>query len=163
MIYIIMGVCGCGKTTISEKLSTILNVPCYDADDFHPEVNIQKMKNGIPLGDNDRKPWLELLADKIFIWNKKKGAVLACSALKESYRQILSKNKNVIFIFLKGEKSLIIERMQKRNSHYMPISLLDSQFTDLEVPDYAIKVSIDQPIENIISDIMKKIEMKKKA
>jgi len=156
-----MGVCGCGKTTISEKLSTILNLPCYDADDFHSEVNIQKMRNSIPLGDNDRKTWLELLADKIFIWNKKKGAVLACSALKESYRQILNKNKNVIFIFLDGKKSLILERMQKRKSHYMPIYLLDSQFKELEEPDYAIKVSIDQSIDNIISFILNKIEMKK--
>ena len=160
MIYIIMGICSCGKTTIAEELSKALNIPCYDGDDFHPKANIQKMTNCIPLDDQDRNPWLNLLAEKIIEWDKKGGAILACSSLKESYRRILNKNKNIIFIFLYGERSLITKRMEKRKNHYMPINLLDSQFDILEIPDYAIKISIDQPVKNIVSFIIEKIRNK---
>ncbi|MBY9006141.1 MAG: gluconokinase [Candidatus Lokiarchaeota archaeon] len=160
MIYIIMGVCSCGKTTISKELSKSLNIPCYDADDFHSNANIQKMKNCIPLKDCDRKPWLDSLSEKIKEWDNIGGAILACSALKESYRQILNKNKNVIFILLHGKRSLIKERMLNREDHYMPVELLISQFEILEIPDYAIKIPIDQPVEKIVSIIINKIRNK---
>ncbi len=158
MIYIIMGVCSCGKTTISRELSKALDIPCYDADDFHSKDNIEKMKKCIPLEDSDRKPWLDLLSKKIKEWDDKGGAILACSALKESYRKILSKNNNVLFILLHGKKSLITERMLMREDHYMPVELLDSQFDILEIPEYAIKIPIDQSIEKIVFTIVNEIQ-----
>jgi len=156
MVYIVMGVSGCGKTTVGTLLANEKKIPFFDADDFHPEENIRKMQSGNPLDDNDRKPWLNILSEKIRDWNDDSGAVLACSALKKSYRKILtSKTNDVTFIWLDGSYDLINSRMQKREGHYMPPDLLQSQFDALEPPSEAVKVNIEQPPDNILSDILK--------
>lgn len=159
MVYIIMGVSGCGKTTIGKILADKLHLPFYDADDYHPSENVKKMKSGLSLNDSDRRPWLEILSSQIQKWNASGGAVLACSALKKSYREILlsGNSSNVLFIYLKGDKKLILKRMMKRKDHYMPPSLLDSQFKALEEPLNAIEVDISNIPETIVSEILAKI------
>lgn len=158
MVYIIMGVSGCGKTTIGRMLAERLSIEFYDADEFHSQDNINKIKNFIPLEDEDRIPWLLNLAQHIAQWNGDKGAVLACSALKEKYRQILSWDgkEKVAFIYLKGDKNIILDRMKKRKKHFFPLKLLDSQFKALEVPHDAITVRIDKTPEKICKEIMNK-------
>lgn len=154
MIIIIFGVSGCGKTTIAVDLSKSLGIPYYDADDFHPQVNIDKMSQGHPLNDQDRSPWLETLSKKLFEWDKNGGAILACSALKEKYRQVLSsKIDHCHWIFLSGSYELILDRMNKRKGHYMSGRMLKSQFEALEVPSYGIHVNIEKSPEEIISII----------
>lgn len=151
-----MGVSGSGKTTIGKKLSEELDVPFYDADDFHPKNNVEKMSKGIPLTDEDRWPWLNNLKDQLNIWKKSGGAVLACSALKHAYRKILDSADNHIFwVYLEGSKSIILKRMEARKGHYMPPSLLDSQFKTLEIPSKAIKVNIEKTPTEIVNYIIK--------
>lgn len=158
-MIIVMGVSGCGKTTIGQGLAKQLHLPYYDADDFHPSTNVEKMKNGIPLNDNDRWPWLNSLADRIQTWDNQGGAVLSCSALKESYRTLLaSKSRNVEWVYLKGSFELIQSRLEEREGHYMKSSLLQSQFDTLEEPDYGIHVSIENTPESIISTILSKLK-----
>jgi len=115
MIYLLMGVSGSGKTLIGKKLSKSTDLPFYDADDFHPQANIEKMKSGIPLNDDDRRPWLESLADHMKKWDSKGGAILGCSALKKSYRDLLRNRSKVPVrtIYLKGSKSLIAQRLSR--------------------------------------------------
>lgn len=151
---IVMGVSGSGKSTIGQMLAQKLKVPFMDADDFHPEANRQKMANGQPLNDDDRKPWLEILTQQMALNNP---AVLACSALKESYRQILDPANELNWVFLNGNKELIFERMQKRAGHFMKAEMLASQFDTLEAPSGAITVSIDQSPEQIIDEVLTKI------
>ncbi|MDI6401346.1 gluconokinase [Balneolaceae bacterium ANBcel3] len=159
MVYIVMGVSGCGKTTIGRRLAQRMTLPFFDADDFHPPENIQKMKSGVPLTDEDRTPWLQALSDLICEWNRNKGAVLACSALKQTYREQLSSNgkEPVTFIFLKGSKSLIFKRLQERDKHYMPTVLLDSQFSDLEEPRDAITLSVDRSPADLVDELCRLI------
>lgn len=164
MVLILMGVSGCGKTLTGQMLSNELNLPFYDADDFHPKKNVEKMKSGQPLTDEDRRPWLETLAEKIKDWEKEGGAILACSALKESYRNILSSTTETVqFVYLKGSQSLIARRLTNRFGHFMPESLLDSQFNALEEPDDAITVSIENSPGLIVRDILKKLSKAKKG
>lgn len=159
MIVIIMGVSGCGKTTIGTQLAQEIGTPFFDADDFHPQTNIDKMSNGIALNDDDRLPWLLLLANKIEDWSVQKGGVLACSALKETYRQILSsKVKNIKWVYLNGSHLVIKERIEKRNSHYMSSDLLTSQFNTLEIPSYGIHIDISVEPKEIIKKIVSKLE-----
>lgn len=158
MIYIVMGVSGSGKTLIGTKLAEGLKLPFFDADDFHPEENVAKMESGEPLNDRDRLPWLQEMARNMVDWEQNGGAVLACSALKESYRKLLSPSGiPVTFIHLKGSKQLIAERMSQRKGHFMPDSLLDSQFEALEEPQQAITVSIDKTPENIVNKILSQL------
>ncbi len=158
MIYIIMGVSSSGKTLIGSKLADELQLPFYDADDFHPPENVAKMESGKPLNDQDRMPWLQILQQKITEWEQADGAVLGCSALKKSYRKILSPGGvSVQFIHLRGSKELIARRMKQRTDHFMPEELLDSQFEALEEPAYAITVDINQTPEEIVSDIRRQI------
>jgi len=161
-IFVIMGVSGSGKSTISDLLAKSLRVPYFDADDFHPEANIKKMKNGEALTDEDRKPWLQRIADKM---NESPNAVLACSALKEIYRSYLteaiSKHK-IIYIYLKGTKETIHKRMLERD-HFMPPSLLDSQFKTLEEPLQAIVCDIENSTDEIIKYILLRIEDRNKT
>lgn len=154
MLIIVTGVSGTGKTTIGKGLSDHFNLPFFDADHFHPAENIEKMSNGFPLNDQDRMPWLQFLADLLKNSEKSGGAVLACSALKESYRQILKVNDQVHWIHLKGERGLIWDRMLARKNHYMKAGMLDSQFATWEDPEYGLKLSIDQPVENMIQEAL---------
>ncbi len=161
MVYILMGVSGAGKTLIGQKLSAKSGIPFYDGDDFHPPENVAKMQSGNPLNDDDREPWLKILGQKISQWNKEGDAILACSALKKRYRELLrreSSEEDIKLIYLKGPKSLIAERISDRSDHFMPEELLESQFEALEEPQKCITVSIDQPPDAIVDIIVKKIK-----
>ena len=154
--FVIMGVSGCGKTTVGKALAEELGWDFYDADDFHPPENVTKMAAGTPLNDNDRYPWLlslhDLIAEKIV---QGKPGILACSALKESYREILLKdNENVKIIFLKGSFELIFARMQARSEHYMKPDMLQSQFDTLEEPADALALSITLDVDQIVTRIL---------
>ncbi|WP_109437500.1 NADP-dependent phosphogluconate dehydrogenase [Aquimarina sp. AU119] len=154
-VYIVFGVSGCGKTTLGKELATILDIPFYDADDFHPDENIKKMSDGIPLDDNDRAPWLQILADQIIDWNKGKGAVLACSALKKEYRNTLQSvaHKYIKWIFLEASYDVILRRLEARQGHFFKQELLVSQFDTLEKPKQGICINVEQSIENSITQI----------
>ncbi len=161
-IFIVMGVSGCGKSTIGKLLAEQFKFPFFDGDDFHPEENVIKMSNGIPLNDADREGWLKrlnLLAKE----NKDFGAVIACSALKKAYRNSLIEDleTQMEFVFLDGSKEQISKRLEKRKGHFMPPGLLDSQFCALEVPLDAISVSIVQSPEQIVSKILADFKVKK--
>jgi carbohydrate kinase (thermoresistant glucokinase family) len=158
-----MGVSGCGKSTIGALLAEMLAMNFYDADDFHSENCIRKMENGIPLDEEDRKPWLLSLAMLIAKWNSDKGAVLACSALKAQHRKILSWDgkEDVVFIHLDGHKDIILERMSARKDHFFPPGLLESQFSALEAPFDAITVQIDKAPEDICVEIINNLESMK--
>jgi len=159
MVIIIFGVSGSGKTTIGKALSAALNIPFYDADDFHPQKNIDKMNSGIPLTDKDRQPWLKILSKKIKLWGKKADVILACSALKEDYRKTLkAENDDVKWIFLKGSFELIKKRITKRKGHFMKPELLKSQFDTLEIPDYAVDIVVNQKPNQIVESILQKIK-----
>jgi carbohydrate kinase (thermoresistant glucokinase family) len=156
-----MGVSGCGKSTVGLLLSKYLNLAFYDADDFHPATNIEKMSQGVPLNDMDREPWLKLLANHIQRWEDDGGGVLACSALKQSYRDILmsTTNDQVTFIYLKGDQALLASRLRNRDSHFMPETLLKSQFDTLEPPKKAVTVLLDNSVEDIVRNILKEIKL----
>jgi len=130
MVFIVMGVSGCGKTTVGKLLAGRIAFPFHDADDFHSQGNLEKMNNGVPLTDEDRVPWLFDLAVHVAQWNRHGGAVLACSALKKQYRDMLDWNgkEEVAYIHLKGDRDLILGRMKDRTDHFFPPSLLESQF-----------------------------------
>ena len=159
MVIIVFGVSGSGKSTIGNGLSEKLGIPYYDADDFHPQENILKMSNGQSLNDQDRLPWLKILAKNIGDWSKGKGGVLACSALKENYRAILSSESSskINWVYLAGTKELIKARMDNRKGHYMSSILLNSQFADLEVPEYGIHADISQTPDMLIKEIITKL------
>ena len=152
-----MGVSGCGKTTIGARLAEKLGLPFYDADHFHPQSNIEKMKAGIPLNDQDRTPWLKDLAINLQQWEKQGGAVLACSALKEQYRQILQGDLQVNWIYLDGTRELILARLEARKMHYMSPAMLNSQLEALEKPSYGLHVDISDSPENIVQHILTKV------
>ncbi len=161
MTIIIMGVSGSGKSVIGKLLAERLSIPFIDADDYHPDSNLLKMRSGRPLNDSDRKPWLLSLRKEIEIHSREKGVVMACSALKRSYREILSGENpgDVCFIYLKGNTKIILDRMNQREGHFMPSALLDSQFATLEEPaaNDAIHVSIEQTPEEIVTEILEKL------
>ncbi|XAM01073.1 gluconokinase [Phycisphaeraceae bacterium D3-23] len=154
MVYIIMGVSGCGKTTVGEVLAERLGVAFYDADGYHPDANRRKMAAGTPLNDMDRRPWLENLAEHIVQWNAEGDAVLACSALKQSYRNIMGRRGGVRYIYLQGSRDVIAQRLDDRTGHFFPADLLDSQFADLEPPTNAVVVAVDQPINAQVEQIV---------
>ena len=152
MIVILMGVSGCGKTTIGQLLADRLGFPFLDADEFHPPANVAKMAAGTPLTDDDRRPWLELLNGKL---RAQENAVLACSALKETYRLALSQGlADCRVVHLRGSVELIRSRLAERKHRYMPASLLDSQFATLELPVGALVVDIARPPERCVEDIV---------
>ena len=159
MIYLIYGVTASGKTSVGKLLSRKLKVPFYDADDFHPSSNIEKMKNGIPLNDSDRRPWLKTLRRNIESWNKDGSAILACSALRESYRSILMADMKIPmqFILLQCPISILKQRLGSRKNHFISPALLDSQIQTLEVPDYGIKVDSNSELEELVKLIVKKV------
>jgi len=157
MIIILMGVSGSGKTTIGSLLARELNWPFYDGDDFHPQVNIEKMKRGVALTDDDREPWLNSirqLIDRLILEGK--SAVIACSALKKSYRDILvAGHTEVRFVFLKGDYKLIKARLENRPKHFFEKRLLKNQFEELEEPINALSVNINQELAGIVKAIKK--------
>ncbi|WP_299888747.1 gluconokinase [uncultured Lacinutrix sp.] len=159
MIIIVMGVSGCGKTTIGMQLALELGFDYYDADDFHPQSNIDKMQRGKALNDVDRKPWLTSLSQKLSSWEDDNGVVLACSALKESYRRILASNvSNIHWVYLQGAFNTIESRIKKRAGHFMKSNLLESQFNALEEPNYGLYVNIENKPLDIIQIIISKIK-----
>lgn len=154
-VYVIMGVSGSGKTTLGSLWAKEQGLPFFDADDFHPEANVQKMASGQALTDLDREPWLNILAEKIGQWSNSTGAVLACSALKEAYREVLNAQGVVQWIYLHGSYETILERMQARSDHYMPAELLQSQFDALEEPNYGIRLEITDPPQQLIQQLIR--------
>jgi gluconokinase len=159
MFIIVFGVTGAGKTTIGQLLAEKMSWNFYDADDFHPITNIDKMKKGIPLVDEDRTPWLASLQAliKTSIETGQAG-VMACSALRDSYRTYLKVSQEVRFIYLRGEFSLIRQRLESRTGHYMNPALLQSQFDILEEPKHGeLVVSVDQSPEQIVAEIRREL------
>lgn len=151
--FVIMGVSGCGKSTIARAIADRLGWQYFDADDFHPPANIAKMANGIPLDDADRAPWLLALQGQLHATLQMGGhPVLACSALKERYRQtLLAGNEGIQLVYLRGSYDLIWSRMAARPGHYMKPAMLQSQFAALEEPVDALVVEIiDEPDEMVI-------------
>jgi gluconokinase len=159
---IVMGVSGSGKSTIAEKLAARLGWTFEDGDKFHPRSNVEKMSAGRPLTDDDRRPWLQAIADEIDRVSKaSEHAVIACSALKRAYRDILLHGRNdVRFVYLDGTQELIASRLAKRKDHFMPPGLLASQFKTLEPPgadEDPIVAPIDASVEAIVDGIVGKL------
>ena len=156
MVCIVMGVSGCGKTTVGQQLAKQLQEPFYDADDFHSAANIAKMAHGTPLTDDDRRDWLATLATDLAQWATGGGAVLACSALKEAYRTTLQSSlaEPIHWVWLDGPRALLLERMAGRQGHFMHPDMLDSQLATLERPAYALRLSIDAPAEALVQEIV---------
>ena len=155
-LIVVMGVSGSGKSTVGRLLASALEVEFFDADDFHPEENVKKLRSGKPLNDADRAGWLERL-NEVLLTYRQEGAVLGCSALKEVYRDILAKGigkEHIVWVYLKGSFDQILQRMKARDAHFMPSSLLQSQFDTLEIPDYAIEVSIEASPEDMVAEIL---------
>ena len=160
MVVVLMGVAGAGKTTVGRLLAGELGWKFYDADDFHPPANVEKMRGGVPLTDEDRKPWLEALRSLVASCLERGGrAVLACSALKEEYRERLLVDERVRVVYLKGDYSLIEERLKNRRGHFMKPGMLDSQFDALEEPRHALQVEVDAPPEEIVETIKDRLKL----
>ena len=156
-----MGVSGCGKTTVGSLVAQRLGWAFRDADSFHPPENIAKMSAGLPLDDQDRKPWL--LAIQAFMRSENaagRSAVVACSALKRQYRDLLLfGDPQVRFAHLHGSRDLIATRLGERKGHFMPASLLDSQFATLEVSDDIQRFDIAAPPETVAADIIDRLAL----
>jgi len=160
---VLMGVSGSGKSTVADRLAEKLSWIYEDGDRFHPASNVAKMRAGHPLTDEDRWPWLQAIADEIDrACNAGQRLVIACSALKRAYRDVLVHGRNdVRIVFLNGTKELIASRLAQRRGHFMPAGLLDSQFKTLEPPgtdENPITVSIDASVESIVEDIMRQLQ-----
>lgn len=161
---IVMGVSGAGKSTVADALSARLGWRCEDGDKFHPESNVAKMRAGEPLTDDDRWPWLKAIADEIDrLCAKQQHAVVACSALRRAYREVLVHGRDdVRIVFLDGTKEVIAARLAARKGHFMPPGLLDSQFRTLERPaadEGAVTVSIDGTVEAIVDNIVRQLKL----
>ncbi|HEY2722320.1 MAG TPA: gluconokinase [Chitinophagaceae bacterium] len=161
-IIYIMGVSGSGKTTIGKKLSQSTGIPFFDGDDFHSEANKEKMRAGHPLTDEDRAGWLTRINELAKEQMKKNGAIIACSALKEKYRTILSAGITVplYWVFLQGSYAAIEKRMEERRGHYMKSKMLASQFETLEIPANAITIDISKSPDEIVDLIVSKTRVK---
>lgn len=157
---IVMGVSGSGKSTIGAMLANELGWQFYDADDFHPPANRKKMVKGIPLNDEDRAEWLKALQALLRKnLDNDVSSVLACSALKQRYRERLAVDESVRFVYLRGSFDQIETRMKRRKDHYMPVQLLQSQFEALEEPREAVVIDISHPPEEIVDIIRKGLEI----
>jgi gluconokinase len=161
---IVMGVSGSGKSTIGEKLAARLSFGYEDGDKFHPASNVAKMSAGHPLTDEDRWPWLQAIANEIDrICQASRHAVIACSALKRAYRDVLVHGRSdVRIVFLNGTQQLIADRLAARKGHFMPAGLLASQFKTLEPPgadENPVTVSIDSSVDEIVDDIVRQLSL----
>ena len=166
MIVIVFGVSGAGKTTIGKLLAVQLGWQFYEADDFHPRANIEKMRSGRPLTDQDRWPWLERLREQITrSITAKDNAVLACSALKRAYRDRLRVSDDVKFVFLRGDYALVAEQLRHRRGHFMNPQLLQSQFADLEQPgpdEDVLMTELGRTPQELVEDIKTKLRLEPK-
>jgi gluconokinase len=160
-IIIVMGVSGSGKTTVGELLAQHLSLPFYDGDDFHPAANVAKMAAGHPLTDEDRAGWLATLAADLTPWEDAGGAVLACSALKESYRQTLQAGASLplTWVFLDTDPTVLRKRLEARKGHYMKASMLESQLETLEKPTYGLHLTDDVPVETLVEQIVEQLQL----
>ncbi|HEX3230638.1 MAG TPA: gluconokinase [Pyrinomonadaceae bacterium] len=160
MVIILMGVAGSGKTTTGRKLAESLGWKYFDADDFHSAANVAKMKSGVPLNEEDRKPWLEslqrLIQERLA---NDQPAVLACSALKQSHRDVLMIDERVKLVYLKGDYALIKARLGGRSNHFLNPALLESQFQTLEEPIGALCVDIQSSPDEIVGMIRSQFEV----
>ena len=155
-IIIVMGVSSSGKSTVGQSIARRLHVPFLDGDGYHPPANVEKMRSGIPLVDEDRWPWLESLATALHeAADRKNAAVGACSALRRAYRDYLVEKAGepILFVYLQGNREVIGERIARRKHEYMPASLLDSQFATLEVPDPANENVLIVPVTDSVEKI----------
>jgi gluconokinase len=167
VVAIIFGVSGAGKTTIGKLLAEELEWKFYEADDFHSQSNIDKMRRGVPLTDRDRQPWLMKLRELIErCLAANENAVLACSALKEKYRRRLQVNDQVKFVYLRGDYELVANQLRARRGHFMNPELLKSQFADLEEPagwENAIVIELGRSPLKLVTEIKKKLETRQEA
>jgi carbohydrate kinase (thermoresistant glucokinase family) len=157
-IAVVMGVAGAGKTTVGERLAERLNWEFIEGDRLHPPENVAKMQSGQPLTDIDRAPWLGAIAQAIDAWQARNACgVISCSALKRTYRRrIIGERTGIRLVFLDGSRELIAHRLAARRGHFMPPSLLDTQFAVLEPPgtdENPVSVTIDQPVDRIVEHI----------
>jgi gluconokinase len=160
VVVIVCGVSGAGKTTVGKLLAQKLGWQFYDADNFHSAANVEKMKNGIPLTDEDRQPWLETLRQRIQqCLDESENCILACSALKRAYRDHLRVNEEVKLVFLRASRARISEHLQQRRGHFMNPALLDSQFKDLEEPKPGEDICVVD-IEGTVGDVAELIQTK---
>lgn len=158
-VLVLMGVSGSGKTTTGKRLSNLLGWPFRDGDEFHPPANIEKMAEGIALDDHDRAPWLAAIAAWIDECRAQgSGGIVSCSALKRAYRRVIvGERQDVGLVYLKGSRALIGDRLSRRRGHFMPPSLLASQFTALEEPtpdEHPIVVSMRLPPRRVVERIV---------
>jgi gluconokinase len=160
MNVIVMGVTASGKTTVGRRVAERLGWPFFDADQFHPPANIEKMSHGIPLTDDDREPWLQALHDLLATQEREgKDAVLACSALKERYRQVLRGGlRDVRFVYLKGDPAVLQARLDRRKGHFMPRTMLESQLAALEEPNDALVLDAARPPSRLVERILTAIK-----
>jgi len=155
-----MGVVGAGKTTVGRLLAAELGWEFADADDFHPESNVEKIRRGIGLGDDDREPWLLRVRDQVVRWIEEgRNGVLACSALKRRYRDVLAVGPGVVFVHLKGDRALIAGRLRARTGHFAGESILESQLADLEEPAEATVVDLGLSPERIVAQIRDRLRL----
>jgi gluconokinase len=164
MVIVLMGVAGSGKSSVGAALTRRLGWPFHDADDFHPKCNREKMGRGIPLDDNDRRPWLEAIrASIVQSLNASENEIYSCSALKQAYRQLLVADaEEVKFVYLKGSPELIAERLANRQGHFFDPALLQTQFDDLEEPRDAVEVDISPAPESIADSIIAALGLRPK-
>jgi gluconokinase len=159
-----MGPAGSGKTTVGELLAAQLKWEFADGDNFHSPANVEKMSRGIPLTDDDRIPWLNSIRQAMLQWNaQQRNFVLACSALKRNYRELLQINSNVKLVYLKGSFELFRERLRARKGHYAGEQILAGQFADLEEPTDAITIDAAQSPEQMVAEIRKRLALSEDA